>query len=293
MELQQLHYFMVVARHENVTRAAEELHIAQPSLSKTIINLENELKIKLFDRVKKRIILNDNGKKFQKRVRKIFFEINEANKELCDSISTRSISVGLPSSQLLQRVLTNYFIEHKNRKFSLAQTSCPIGIVNKIFKGELDICFSFEPIVHPDICCQQVATERILIAVNSEHPLAQNSTVNLASISEESFISLTSECGLRALSDSLCLQTGFTPKNLYEINSLDVIISLVGSGLGIAFIPEFLDNKKLEIHNIKLLQISEPIMSRTIWVAWHKSKHLSAHAKEFCDFSINYFSKYI
>ena len=70
MELLQLRYFCEVARRESVTKVAEELHVSQPSLSKTIKNLEQELGVVLFDRVKKRIVLNEQGKEFYDKVSK-------------------------------------------------------------------------------------------------------------------------------------------------------------------------------------------------------------------------------
>lgn len=84
MELLQLKYFQTVARLEHMTKAAEELHIAQPSLSKTIARLEKDLGVPLFDRQGRQITLNPFGKVFLKRVERIFHELSEGEREIKD-----------------------------------------------------------------------------------------------------------------------------------------------------------------------------------------------------------------
>src|ERR671935_1288427 len=85
MDLLQLHYFRTVARLEHVTRAAEELRVAQPALSRTIARLEAELGVPLFDRLGRRLALNRFGAAFLVRVDRALGELEEARRELQDS----------------------------------------------------------------------------------------------------------------------------------------------------------------------------------------------------------------
>ena len=84
LELYQLRYFKTIAETEHFTRAAEVLHVAQPSLSKAISNLEAELGVQLFDRGKRSVYLNDYGRAFLRRVEHILTELEEAELELKD-----------------------------------------------------------------------------------------------------------------------------------------------------------------------------------------------------------------
>src|SRR5256886_1659607 len=84
MDLLQLHYFRTVARLEHMTRAAEELLIAQPALSQTIARLEDDLGVPLFDRLGRRIRLNLFGRAFLGRVERIFAELDQGQRELAD-----------------------------------------------------------------------------------------------------------------------------------------------------------------------------------------------------------------
>lgn len=123
MELLQLKYFQVVARLENVTRAAEELRIAQPSLSKTIARLEKSVGVPLFERKGKRIRLNQFGKTFLKRVNRSFLELEEGQREITElsGLERGSITVGATTSRLLPSLLSEYLTNHPQVKFRLFQ----------------------------------------------------------------------------------------------------------------------------------------------------------------------------
>ena len=82
MELLQFRYFLEAARYENLTRAADELHIAQPALSQSIMRLENELGVKLFDRRNHHVYLNDQGKLLRKRLIPLMESIDSLKDEL-------------------------------------------------------------------------------------------------------------------------------------------------------------------------------------------------------------------
>jgi LysR family hydrogen peroxide-inducible transcriptional activator len=95
MELHQLRYFISVAETGNFTRASERSHISQPSLSQQIINLEKELKHKLFHRLGRKAVLTEAGTVFLERARRILFEVDDTTRELQDSPGLeRKITVG-------------------------------------------------------------------------------------------------------------------------------------------------------------------------------------------------------
>lgn len=89
MDLLQLQYFQVVARLENITHAAKELHVAQPSISKTIARLEESLGVPLFERSGRRIRLNRFGEAFLRRVERCFNELNDGQRDLLPMLHLR------------------------------------------------------------------------------------------------------------------------------------------------------------------------------------------------------------
>ncbi|MCE5286602.1 MAG: LysR family transcriptional regulator [Pelosinus sp.] len=292
MELLQLKYFQVVARLENVTRAAEELHIAQPSLSKIIARLEKDVGVSLFERSGKRLRLNEFGKAFLKRVERSINELAEGKRELADlaNFGPGSITVGATSARLLPNLLTEYLTQHPHGQFRFLQITNQLEIQKRLLNGEIDLCLSFLPIDQPKIHCQPLAIEEIFLAVSPEHRLSGRNSIQLNEVANESFISLTSECGLREITNKFCKQAGFIPTIAFEINSLDVISSLVIAGLGIAFLPAFWRYRN-SIDTPVQLRIENPTCQRTIWLAWVKERYMSVSTQKFSKFVIEYFSR--
>lgn len=290
MELLQLKYFQVVARLENVTHAAEELHISQPALSKTIARLEKSVGVPLFERRGRHLRLNKFGKTFLQRTERIFSELKDGLRELADlaNLKSGSLTIGTTSSRLLQNLLKKYLQQYPHVNFQLLQITNPQEIHARLLNGEIDLCISFLPINQPEIHCEPLRNEEIFLAVSPEHRLADRKNIDLSEIANESFISLTAECELRETTDAFCQQAGFTPKVAFEINSNEVISSLVTAGLGIAFLPEYwLRSNSLDLP-VKL-HISNPTCQRTIWLSWIKERYMSTATRSFHKFVIEYF----
>ncbi|NYE57541.1 LysR family transcriptional regulator [Carboxydothermus ferrireducens] len=98
MEFRQLEYFYAVSKLNSFTRAAEQLHVAQPSITIAINNLEQELKVQLFDRSKRKVVLTDEGKLFLQHVEKILKDVKKAQSELEDLKNYKKgvIKLGIP-----------------------------------------------------------------------------------------------------------------------------------------------------------------------------------------------------
>lgn len=287
MELLQLKYFQIVARLENMTQAAAKLHISQPSLSKIIARLENDLGVPLFDRQKKRLKLNDYGKIFLQRIDRCFYELDEGRREIVDlaQVSKHKVIVAAASSRLLPQLLTEYLSQNPHGQFHLLQITNQAEMHQALIQGKIDLCLAFTPLKDEIINCQKILTEKIFLAVSPKHPLASQKFVNLADIAAEPFISLTSECGLREITNIFCFKAGFTPNITFEVNSLEVISSLVKANLGVAFIPA---NSNLSNPPV-LLPIKKPVCKRHIYLCWRKDRYMTSAISHFRDFVLNYF----
>ena len=167
MELLQLKYFQVVARLENVTHAAEELHISQPALSKTIARLEKSVGVPLFERRGRHLRLNKFGKTFLQRTERIFSELKDGLRELADlaNLKSGSLTIGTTSSRLLQNLLKKYLQQYPHVNFQLLQITNPQEIHARLLNGEIDLCISFLPINQPEIHCEPLRNEEIFLAV--------------------------------------------------------------------------------------------------------------------------------
>ena len=124
MEIQQFRYFLAAARYENLTKAAEDLHIAQPALSQSIKRLETELGVSLFDRKNHRIELNEQGKLLKKRLIPILESIDNLKDELWESVysSERTIYLNfLSASNLITNSIISYRALKPDVQFQVSQ----------------------------------------------------------------------------------------------------------------------------------------------------------------------------
>ena len=144
MELLQFRYFLEAARYENLTRAADELHIAQPALSQSIMRLENELGVKLFDRRNHHVYLNDQGKLLRKRLIPLMESIDSLKDELWESVcsSEKTISLNFfAASQFitngwqLRQICDNFFHQAGVRPQMIFESNSPESVRNLIAAG--------------------------------------------------------------------------------------------------------------------------------------------------------------
>lgn len=291
MEFLQLHYFQTVARTEHMTKAAEELNIAQPSLSKTIARLEADLGVPLFDRQGRQLRLNAYGKMFLARVEKAFMELNEGKRELQDlaGLQKGSITLAVSIPRILPDLLGSFLTQYPDvrlRQFIESTSSMKRLLEN----GDIDFCISSVPIAGPDIEWKPLMTEEVFLIAPPGHRLADRPGIRLIEAKDERFISMNAGIGFRSLTDAFCREAGFKPNTAFEGDDPDVIGELVEQGMGIAFIPA-LYLKRITRPNLVRLRIIDPVCQRTIGLGLSKSRYLSQAARHFQQFVEDHFAK--
>ena len=286
MDLHQLRYFRVVARVEHMTRAAEELHISQPSLSKTIHRLEDELGVPLFDRQGRSIQINQFGKAFLEHVDTLFRELEQGQRKVRELAERGRSEVSVVAASLiwLPDLLQRFQAIHPAIHFQLSQ--CPLTeMPQRLETGACDFCFLSMPLVKPGIKWQPLLTHEIVLVVSSEHHLARQKKIPLGDIANEVMVIEKSGSGLRDLVDDFCQQAGFTPRIEYEIDDPTAIFEFVKANLGVAFAPVSVI-KQLKEHDLTALHLTNPICECTFGIAWHKGHYLSEAARIFQQFVV-------
>lgn len=289
MDLLQLKYFQKVAKLQHMTRASEELRIAQPALSKTISSLEKELGVKLFDRKSKFIELNDFGRAFLKRVDTALMLLDDGKGEL-DSLSGKvsgeiKLAV-LAASNMLADLLTSFKKLYPDIRFKLIQ-HVPQFVSNQDF----DLCISSSPIRMKNIKSFPLLTEEILLAVPNNHHLAKKKIISLDEVSNEDFISLQPGKDLREITDIFCNNAGFVPNIVFESDDPATVRGLIKAGLGISFIPEITWGGTTG-ESMTLLKVKNPKCVRTLRLFWSDQRYSSTCVNLFRQFTIDYFSNY-
>ncbi|MHC1685239.1 MAG: LysR family transcriptional regulator [Clostridiaceae bacterium] len=293
MDILQLKYFQTVAKFQHMTHAADELCIAQPSLSKTISRLEQELGVPLFDRQGRNIKLNSFGKAFLKRVNRIFLEIDEGKKELSDMAGLEQGKIVLASISLASfpNMLGGFVEQYPDVSFRqvLAYT---YEMKRNLEEGVIDLCISSIIIEGSNIVNIPLLTEEIFLAVPKNHRLANRESIDLIEVADEHFISMKRGYGLRDITDEYCRRVGFTPSIMFESDGVTSLLSLVNSGLGVSFLPS--PDKRVYTSEVpKLIKIKNPTPTRTIYLSYIEGRYLSQAAREFCKYTIDYFNNVV
>lgn len=228
MELQQLLYFLKIADYENMTRAAEELKVAQPALSQTIKRLETELGVNLFDRHGKRISLNDNGRVVQKHAKKLFIELDNIHDELADRTNgnLKPVTLSMPVGSILVTNLIKGFKEN--------YPDIPIGISQENEDSDLIISASLYKRPHDKLLCR----EKIVAVIPEDHELASKSQISLKQLKKEAFISMNKETILHTCLMQICDACGFNPNIQLFCDNPNTLCELLTLKMGVALIPD-------------------------------------------------------
>jgi DNA-binding transcriptional LysR family regulator len=289
MELLQLNYFRTVARLEHMTKAAEELRIAQPALSKTIARLEEDLGVPLFDRQGRQIRLNAFGKAFLKKTEMALTLLDEGRKELADLAGSERGIIYLATSTLnrLSEPLGAFISLYPEVNFRITQSSME-EMAHLIESGEIDFCFTAIPIDRPGIHELPVLHEEVFLAVPPAHRFAERRSIRLSEVGNEPFVGYKEGYPFRTMNDEFCKAAGITANVVCEVDEPAAIGNLVRAGLGVAFVGVCGSDPKSPL---PVLHIEEPVCQRTFSLAWHDKRYLSKAALNFKDFLVQYFEQ--
>lgn len=291
MEWHQLEYFKLVAQMQHITRAAEELSISQPALSRSIAKLEQELGFPLFDRRGKSILLNRYGQIFLQHVERSMQEILDGKQVVQDLIHPDYGSVSLSflhslGSNLVPSLLSKFRSKHAHIQFKLYQNATNF-LLDQLESGEIDLCLCSPVATREQIEWEPLFTEELFVVVPHGHPLSHRSSIELHEIANEPIVTFKKDYGLRILTDQLFKEAGINPFITFEGEEIMTVAGLVEAKLGVSLIPHVFG---LDKTNISFLPISKPNCQRVIGMAWIKGRYLSPAAQRFKEFVIQSFS---
>lgn len=239
MELRTLKYFEAIARLGSVTRAAEELHIAQPALSVAVKKLEEELGILLFNRQQnRRVTLTAEGEILLKRAHRLFQEVDSAKRELADATELRSgqVKVGVPPMyglQFFSHVMTAFHRTHPG--IDVRITSASAGDTGRMLdSGEIDLAVLESRRVREGWGHALVGEEDVVLAVSRDHPMAARRFVTGKDLDSLPMAVFDTTFLQRNVLDKRCQKAGARYRIVVESNYVPIIFAAAASGLGAA-----------------------------------------------------------
>lgn len=273
----QLRYFVEIAESGSFSAAAERLFIAQSALSRQIKELESQLDTQLFERTARQPRLTTAGQAFLPRARTLLVDLEKAQRLARDVGQGVSGSLRLNHSStvpltggLLTR-LSAYLHEHPGIAMEIAQQSSEAQLA-ELAEDRLEVGLLRLPVLrqHEGICVQPLFEEPLLLAVADSHPLAGETSVSLAQLRDQPFISIPhrQRGGLSYLSAELCMGAGFFPKAARVVSRKTTQLQLIQAGFGVALLPQCM--QEIAPPSLRFIALADEGCSSTVALAYRR-----------------------
>lgn len=301
MELNQLKYFLEVAKLEHITQAAEQLHITQPALSKVIARLEEDLGCRLFDREGKNIKLNEYGQVVLRYARRLFYTIGDMEAELEEMSSGQAgrlvIGSSFPSGEpnwILECIRT-FALQRPDVSIHLRQYAAS-RLQAALDEREIDLALSTIPLRGEGVVWQELFVEKMGIILSVQHPLSARKELSLADLRQERFFCNNANSDVQELTYVFCEQAGFRPIIHFEGEFPSFIGQAISLGYGISLISErgYLQSlKKADRQpwedNITFRPLKEDYCRRLCGVARLSNRYFPQAVRKFYQFLVSSF----
>ncbi|MDY3870927.1 MAG: selenium metabolism-associated LysR family transcriptional regulator [Clostridiaceae bacterium] len=300
MDIKQLEVFTAVVDSNSFSKAAEQLHLTQPTVSTHIASLEKELKIKLIVRTTKEIFPSEAGKLLYQYARKILRTRKEAveaiqaySKEMCGTIHIAASTI--PGQYFLPKLLRSFREKYPDIQFAMETTDSQ-EVVAAVASRAAEIGFCGTLLDAPKCTYQDFADDRlVLITPNTrKYRQYQKKGFPVRRILDESFISRESGSGTRKETEQFLREMGVDVSQLkvaVEVRSTDNIKKMVSEGLGIAVISRAAAENDCQFGNLLAFDFDSVSLRRKLYIVRHKKGILSPIAQTFYDFAIDYYKK--
>ncbi|WP_461065258.1 LysR family transcriptional regulator [Streptomyces pseudoechinosporeus] len=275
MQFQQLQYFVAVAETRHFTRAADLVHVAQPSLSQQIKALERELGADLFLRARGNITLTDAGEALLPLARRILADAETARHEVGELVQLRSGRVRLGATPsvctgLLPDVLRAFHDRYPGIQL-LIEEGGSHDLVRELARGALDLALVVLPLPTPSpaLTTVEVLREDLVVVSSPDAPApGRGRTVRIGDLEGERLVMFRHGYDLRELTVAACRSAGFEPDFAVEGGEMDAVLGFVRAGLGVAVVPRMVATRAGR--GLRVTPLARPGLHRTIALA-HRS----------------------
>ncbi|CDN45531.1 Uncharacterized HTH-type transcriptional regulator YwbI [Paenibacillus sp. P22] len=288
VDIRQLTYFMEVAKQGSFTKAAQQLHITQPSLSKMVRLLEEELGVALFDRSSKKIVLTDAGESILRSSQQVMESLDHMTAELDDVVQAKrgTLRLGIPpmiGGRLFPSILEGFHSKYPQIRLQLAERGGKL-IEAGVDSGELDAGLVILPIGNEEkfhlLPCIE---EELHLVVYPEHWAAARPSIGLRELRDEAFILFRDEFTLHDLILDTCRQAGFEPHIAFESTQWDFMAELVAARFGITLLPSGVAGA-LDPARFRVIPLVQPAVMWRLYMIWKKDRYQSFAAREWTAF---------
>lgn len=286
MELRHLRYFLAVAELEHFSKAADSLHISQPSLSQQVKNLEDELGTPLFDRVGRGVQLTEAGRIFSEYAKRALLEIKWGQQQLDElqNLQHGTLRIGAIhtfNTSLVPPIVAEFHAKYPAIKI-LVEEESTVEIANHISRGELDIGIAFSHALLPDIEPDPLFEEEFVLAVRKDHPLADKGTIEFKQLEGVPLILVSEKTSTRWLINQFFEEAGIEATVQVETSTIAVSMQIIAKSELAGIVPCGI--KAFEEEQFRRVHLVNPTPMRRASLLFHKSSYKSAATKAFAEF---------
>ena len=284
MELHQLRYFLAVARTKNFSRAAEQCHVAQPSLSQQIMKLEDELGERLFERTKREVSLTPAGDLLRVHAERVLQEVELARdgvREFRGLVRGRVVLGVLPT-------VAPYFLPQRLRAFSSRFPAVEVVVhedttdqlAAAVLAKEVDLALVSLPVERVGLAAEEIFDEKLLVALPAGHALAKRPRLTFDDLEREAFILMKEGHCLSGQALQFCRINGFAPQISFRSAQIETVLAFVAKGWGVSVVPEMACTRPMRGVRFRTLAG----MTRSIGIIHRKARPLSHASRALVDF---------
>lgn len=289
--LRQLKAFAMVAQYRSFTKAAEELHLTQSSLSGLIKEMEKNLDLRLFDRTTRQLHLSEAGERLLPYALRILSEIRLLDNEIHDLKDYRQGKVRLAASQQLAASAMPELINRFRQAYPNIQVSlidCSVEeVISRVQMLEADLGIGPERILTSDVVANELFSSEFCLVVRPEHRLANRKMVQWQELTDEDFIILQGPFTAKLLTELPTLVSNRLFRADYEVNFLSTALGMTQMGLGVTLVMPYA-RTWVDQHGLLMIPLKDPIVSRKFLLYTHKRRSPTAAVNVFKEFLIKH-----
>src|SRR6267143_1167244 len=280
MELHQLRYFCAVAETGSFSRAAEQSHVSQPSLSQQILKLEDELGARLFDRLGRSVRLTELGKTFLPRAHSVLRELEAAKGDVVEGkeFIGGPVTVGViptVAPYFLPSRLTTFSRKFPQVRLTVVEEITPV-LLGRLRAGTIDVGILALPLRGHEFDSVPLLTERLFAALPKKHKLNSRPSLSLKDLRAEPFLLLRDGHCFRDTAVAACDRARLHPQIVFESGQFSSLLSMVGAGMGVSIVPEMAIEKQSQC---RYTRIADDQAVRTIGTVVLRGRYLTrAHS---------------
>ena len=285
MEVRQLQTFCALAEELNFTRTAERVHTVQSNVTSQIKSLEAELGSPLFDRLAKRVVLTEAGRRFLPYAEKALAAMDQG----CRAVKFGSepagpLHIGAPESVLTYRLpeVLKLFRKRYPGVELIFRPDMDNKLADELESGKLDLAISMSDSIDAErLSSTRMRAEDIYLFATPDHPLCCAKKVYPRDLADQTLLLTESGCGYRKKLDMQLAAANVRPQHITEFSSVEAIKQCVLAGMGIGLLPEIVIAGELKKKQFMVMNWHGAKMSIATHIVWHKDKWISPGMQAF------------